>query len=153
MRKLYFIIYCLLFLSSGITNAQYTVLHYFSGPNGNFPDQGPVTLVGKELYGMTDQGGINGYGCIFSVDTNVNGYKDILDFNTTNGANPVGSLLYLNNKLYGAASGGGANNSGCIFSIDTDGSGYKDMFDFDTTNGSGPNGDFTLLGGSLYGMT
>lgn len=80
-------------------------------------------------------------------------FKDILNFNYANGANPLGSLTLSGNVLYGMAGNGGANRDGCIFSIDTNGSGYKDLFDFNGTSGSQPLGDITLFGNEMYGMT
>ena len=101
---------------------------------------------------MTQEGGINNKGCIFSIDTNGGGYTDLLDFNDTNGSYPLGSLTLLGKVLYGVTSGGGANNDGCLFSIDTNGSGYADLYDFNGTNGENPIGTLGLSGGFLYGM-
>src|SRR5271156_5073871 len=96
---------------------QYKVLHNFSIADGENPN-GDVIRVGNLLYGMIFQGGANGYGCIFSVDTNGNNYKDRWDFNKnhdSNGAYPSGDLTLLGGKLYGMTGNGGINNSGNIF--------------------------------------
>jgi len=67
---------------------------------------------------MTLGGGANlYYGCIFSVDTNGNNYKDMFDFNGTNGDNPFGSLTLSGNRVYGMTDSGGTNNDGVIFSF------------------------------------
>ena len=104
------------------------------------------------LFGMTEMGG-NGDGCIFSIDTDGNGYKILLDFNGANGALPLGGLTLSESQLYGMTNVGGINGYGVIFSIDTAGGNYKDLHDFNDTNGAEPDGDLILLGGRLYGMT
>ena len=80
-------------------------------------------------------------------------YRNLLNFNTANGASPLGDLTLSGNVFYGMTWFGGANNDGCIFSIHMDGSGYKDLLDFDIANGRYPNADLTLSGKMLYGMT
>lgn len=127
----------------------------FNGTNGKYPSYGTLVCSQGVLYGMTYQGGLNNYGCIFSIDTNGNHYKDMHDFNSTAGKNPDGSLTLLGKTLFGMTSAGGASTNGCIFSIDTNGVGYKDIFDFGGTNGATPVGDLTpsLSGKVLYGTT
>ncbi len=80
-------------------------------------------------------------------------YKDLYDFDGTNGAYPNGGLVLSGNVLYGMASQGGINNNGLIFSINTDGSGYRVLLNFNGTNGASPYGSLTLSGNVLYGMT
>ena len=87
---------------------------------------------------MTELGGTKSYGTIFSIDTNGTGYKNLLNFNSTNGTYPTGSLILSGGKLYGMARLGGAIGYGCVFSIDTDGNNYKDLLDFNVTNGANP---------------
>lgn len=133
----------------------YKDIYDFKGaPDGNHP-YGALTLSasGKVLYGMTDWGGVHDSGCIFSIDTNGNGFKLLFSFTKAQGDYPPGSLTLVGNKLNGMAEGGGANGAGCIFSIDTNGSGFKDMLDFNGTNGFSPLGDLTLYGNRFYGTT
>jgi uncharacterized repeat protein (TIGR03803 family) len=80
-------------------------------------------------------------------------YKNLLNFNGTNGKSPEGSLSVAGNKLYGMAYSGGKNGDGCIFSLDTNGGGYKDLLDFNGTNGMNPMGSLTISGSVMYGMT
>ena len=103
---------------------------------------------------MTQIGGACYKGCIFMIDTDGNGYKDIFDFcGGTNGQNPVGNVTLSGKVLYGMTLYGGLNGMGNIFSIDTDGSGYKDLLDFNDTNGAYPYGSLTFSKGKLFGMT
>ncbi len=152
MKKGYFLIYIVYCLGIGASNAQYTLLHSFNGYGGSFP-VADLTNSGNKFYGMTTQGGVNNYGCIFSIDTNGSGYKDMFDFNNSNGSYPKGSLILSGNKLCGVCSGGGRNGDGVAFSIDTNGYGYKDLFDFNASIGSTPQGSLILYGNKLYGMT
>ena len=122
----------------------------FNGTNGSEPQGGSIMVSGYKLYGMTQQGGADGYGCIYSVDTNGSGYKDLLDFVSSNGASPAGGVILLGNKLYGVTERGGANDYGCIFSIDTNGNGYEDLKDF-SNSGSGGELPWASLTSSLSG--
>lgn len=137
---------------ASLCSAQMTVLHNFSTASGQYP-YGSLTLTGNRLYGMTFSGGAHNYGCIFSIDTNGNGYKDIFDFNNTNGKNPYGSLTLSGNRLFGMTWQGGANFLGCVFSIDTNGNGYKNILNFNGAKGANPYGSLILLDSILYGMT
>jgi|GEM_PF-842347 len=125
----------------------------FDTANGAAPLGSLTLLSGDVLYGMTSLGGAHDSGCIFSVDTNGTGYRDLHDFNGPKGAVPNGSLTQIGGVLYGVTSKGGANHQGCIFSIDTNGNNYRDLFDFNGTDGANPNGSLTSVANTLYGVT
>ncbi len=152
--------------SSALFNckAQFTVLHYFqdTGKAGNADGRGPLginlIISGNVMYGMTSAGGSNNWGNIFSIDTNGSGYKDLWDFDDTNGINgetPESSLTLSGSVLYGNTGGGGRNGVGMIFSINTNGTGYKDLYDFSSSgnNPDKPVSALVLLSGKLFGMT
>ena len=141
--------FCLLNLDS---NAQYTILINFTGGNGSWPDN-TLIVSGSKLYGTTNMGGMYDDGCIFSVDTNGNGYEDLFDFDGTNGSDPWTTLILSGKKLYGVTVQGAFNNYGCIFSIDTNGHDFKQLFDFNDTTGEGSSTMLTLSGKLLYGTT
>jgi uncharacterized repeat protein (TIGR03803 family) len=123
----------------------------FDGVNGANPNGNNLTILGDKFFGMTFFGGANNVGVVFSVDTNGKGYKKLLDFNNTNGAEPYGSITICGNKLFGTTNIGGTNNRGLIFSIDTDGNGYKDIQDFTGGGGCDPVGSLISCGNKLYG--
>ncbi len=156
IKKTSFLILSLFCLLTGTAKAQYTVLHSFNDTLGSGPF-GSLTpsASGGILYGMTDFGGVDNIGFIFSMDTDGTRFTDLLDFNDTNGAYPSGTVtLSVSGKLlYGLTSGGGVHDSGCVFSIDTDGSNFKRLFDFGSIYGAHPYGNLTLLGNKLYGTT
>jgi len=138
-------------LSLGLTtaNAQIGLVYDFPVSGATVP-AGPVILSGRTLYGTTLEGGAHSKGCIYSVDTNGTGYKDLYDFKNVFG--PEGSLVLSGSTLFGVTRAG-LSDSGCIFAIDTDGSGYTDLHDFMGPDGESPYGGLTLSGSVLYGMT
>jgi uncharacterized repeat protein (TIGR03803 family) len=152
MKKFYITLLAFLSLGTAVTKAQYSVLHNFNDTAGASP-YGALTLSGNKLFGMAYEGGLNGEGCIFSIDTNGGKYKDIMDFDDANGAYPFGSLTIAGNRLYGMTSEGGANYAGCVFSVDTNGNGYKELLDFNNLNGAQPGASLILSGKVLYGTT
>ena len=134
----------------------FKVLYTFDSTFSYSVNSGPVcglTLVGNKLYGTTYQLGSLGNGNIFSIDTDGTNYKDLLDFNITNGQMPNGYLVYSFGKLYGMTFQGGAHNGGLVFSIDTNGNNYKDLLDFGGANGLSPQGSLTIYNNKLYGPT
>jgi uncharacterized repeat protein (TIGR03803 family) len=102
-----------------IKNSQLTPLHSFEG--GTTDGACPVnhlTLSGKNLYGMTCNGGQNDSGTIFTLNPGTGAYSLLYDFTVTpaDGDYPNGSLLLSGTTLYGMTTNGGANNDGVIFS-------------------------------------
>lgn len=135
-----------------ICEAQYTDLLNFKGPDGSNPC-GSLIFSGNKLYGMANNGGKYGDGCVFSLNKNGSGYKDLHDFNDTLGAVPWGTLVISGSMMYGMTEAGGHFGDGCIFSIDTNGSGYKVLYDFNGSDGKWPAGSLAISGNVLYGMT
>ena len=150
--------------SIGTGGTGYQVLYSFgaSGTDGNDP-QGSLTLSsdGSTLYGMTQQGGGNGQGTVFSIRTNGSGYQILYSFGAsgTDSEQPYGSLTLSSDgsTLYGMTQQGGANAEGTVFSIGTGGTGYQVLYSFGAsgTDGQNPYGSLTLSsdGSTLYGMT
>lgn len=76
--------------------AQYTNLLEFNYTNGALP-QGSLFSYYTTLYGMTPYGGALKHGCVFSINLAKNNqYSDMLDFDSTHGARPYGSLCLAN---------------------------------------------------------
>jgi len=152
MKKLYILLVALFCLGIGTGKAQEKILHTFSLPNGADPPGGLI-LAGGKLYGVASGGGSYSLGCVFSMDTTGNNYKDLRDFNYTGGNVPEESLVYSSGVLYGIAQQGGRYSDGVVFSIDTNGANYQDLHDFNDTNGKEPSSTLTLSGTKLYGTT
>jgi uncharacterized repeat protein (TIGR03803 family) len=121
-----------------------TILHEFTGPaqtnaspvtpvtnsDGAFPSSSLI-LVANTLYGTASEGGIEGQGTVFKVNTDGTGFMTLHNFTDTipydafgnvfitnsDGANPVAGLTLSGNIVYGTASRGGSTGNGTIFSI------------------------------------
>lgn len=136
----------------------YEDLWDFDEINGKLP-LGSLIFDGTYLFGVTACGGANldnsgGYGTIFKIKPDGSDFEKIMDFDSTKGKNPVGSLLFDGVYLYGMTENGGIYDFGTAFKIKPDGSGFEKIFDFDSINGSWPmNGSFISDGTFLYGMT
>lgn len=137
----------------------YTKLHDFTGyPDGGNPF-GSLLLMGNTLYGMTQYGGIEDLGTIFSINTDGTGYTKLRDltFGPTNGGyGPWGTLITDGTRLYGMMAAGGIQNCcGTVFSMLPDGTDYTVLHTFDSNDGGqgGPRGALLLESGVLYGMT
>lgn len=128
----------------------YSKLHDFAGVSDGSKPSGHFISDGIFLYGMTEEGGIGGFGTMFKIKLDGTGYSKLRDFETV-GSNGS-SLISDGNFLYGM-SGGGTNGGGLIFKIKPDGTGYSVLFDFNGTNGSAPCSSLISDGIYLYGMT
>jgi uncharacterized repeat protein (TIGR03803 family) len=134
----------------------YVKLLDFDGTNsGNNPNRDVIQASNGKLYGMTANGGANGFGVLFEYDLSTAAFSKKLDFDGTNGAAPYGNLTEAaNGKLYGMTSYGGANLQGVLFEYDLSVEAYAKVLDFNDTNGAYPYGSLTLAtNGKLYGMT
>jgi len=110
----------------------------------------------NQIWGMTNTGGQNNIGVIFSTDNQGNNQNVRYNFSSQDGANPLyTNLLQVNNgMLYGVAYKGGQKNLGTFFSFNPITNLYVKKFDFDSTNGSKPLGSLLqATNNMLYGMT
>ncbi|CAN5460032.1 hypothetical protein BH10BAC3_BH10BAC3_17470 [soil metagenome] len=105
----------------------YAKLKDLVAPDGIHPAGSLIQASDGKLYGMTSNyGQFNGAGVIFSFNPSSSIYTKLMDFNGTNGSNPLGSLIQASNgKLYGITSRGGSEfdgishfGLGVIFSFD-----------------------------------
>jgi len=147
-------------LHLSILNAQtYTNLVSFdftSVPYGSSPF-GDLLNVGGTFYGMTQGGGANSDGVIFSYKLGTSTYTDLVNFDfatAPKGQNPTDNVIDVSGILYGMTGQGGAYNFGLIFSYNISTSTYTDLYDFNSgVTGKYPNGSLFAIGNVLYGMT
>jgi len=138
---------------TGFTNL-YSFTALVNGTNGDGanPDGGLI-LSGNTLYGTASEGGTNGNGTIFAINTNGTGFTNLYSFPGVNGGySPNDDLVLSGNTLYGTTEFGGSSGIGTLFAINTDGTGFTYLHFF--TGGSGgtyPNGGLVLSGNILYG--
>jgi uncharacterized repeat protein (TIGR03803 family) len=96
-------------------------LHNFGATSTDGTDPvGSVILSGSTFYGMTNDGGADGEGMIFSYNLNTEVYTDLHDFGSVTDDGDViagGGLLLVNNTLYGMTEQGGIYDGGVIFAL------------------------------------
>lgn len=98
-------------LSPGKGSWQESVLHAFSGADGEYP-QGSLTFDGNgNLYSTTSGGGGSGYGTVFRLRPEMAGWKEnvLHSFGGTDGANPfAGVIIDSQGDLFGTTNQGGS---------------------------------------------
>jgi uncharacterized repeat protein (TIGR03803 family) len=127
---------------------------------------GSLVLFGNTLYGTTPDGGTNGSGTVFAVNTDgtdfmvLHTFSTVTGYNANNdtwtnldGATPAGGLVLSGNTLYGTASEGGTNACGTVFAVNIDGTGFMVTHTFNGSDGAGPQSSLLLSGNTLYGTT
>ena len=104
---------------------------------------------------MTALGGSDGFGVIFTTNTDGSNYQVIHHFDSVNGSIPESKLIKAaNGKFYGTTLSGGISNDGVLFEIDQNGNFSKKIDFHDGTIGSRMQGGLTLApSGKLYGAT
>jgi uncharacterized repeat protein (TIGR03803 family) len=118
---------------------------------------GPLTLgIDGKLYGITQVGGTNKRGSVFSVTT-AGLLKTIFSFTDATGALPYGPVLQATDgNFYGTASTGGTLGGGVVYKVTSAGV-YSVLHNFDGTNRAQGNDPVTGLvqgsDGFLYGVT
>ena len=140
--------------------------------DGAYPGAGLI-LSGNTLYGTTENGGTNGNGTVFAVNTDGTGFKVLHTFTelsapsyeggtNSDGANPQAGLFLSGQILYGTTENGGTNGNGTVFFLRTDGLYFTNLHNFTTlsapyyqggtnSDGANPAAGLILLANTLYG--
>lgn len=107
------------------------------------------------FYGMTNSGGANGDGAIFSYNPSLGTKSTLFSFNNASGYNPfdTSGLAYNNGVLYGTMQSGGTNGEGTLFSYNIASGAYTVLQNFNPTDGEYPQGSVLYSNGVLYGTT
>lgn len=135
-----------------------TTLAMFNKTNGQRPEGGVVQGFDGNLYGVTRQGGTYNVGVVFMLNMSTRTITVLRSFSTTDGAEPIGSLVQGDDGyLYGTTSRGGltcgTSTCGTVFRIGPSGA-FTTLLKFNSTNGAVPMG--ALLKGAdgrFYGTT
>lgn len=123
--------------------------------NNNGSPSSYFLLYNNKLYGCTNSGGANNYGCVFSFDPATNTAVSLADFNvTTTGYNVRNAFALYNGKMYNNATSGGISY-GTIFSFDPGNNSITKLYDYTGANNNGfsPEGGLTVNGNKLYSST
>ncbi len=145
-----------------VTHKQ-TILFNFNNTNGAYPQGSMLCVSDSILYGMTEGGGANGKGTLFSFNLKTKKETVLVSFNGTNGTFGPGGNELIQGKdglLYGTTWNGGATNNGVLFSynIKTNKDSVRCNFNDSTALGSRGGGAYMELWqdtttGILYGTT
>ena len=136
----------------------FAILHSFLGGEGDgHAPIGGLVAKGQNLYGMTDWGGVNNSGTIYTIKTNGTGFRLLHSFlgGTEDGGLPQRvTLAFKGSVMYGMTMSGGDSGQGIIFKINTNGTGYDILHSFaGTADGKSPFGSLLLKGKAMYGLT
>lgn len=141
----------------------FTVIHHFRGALEGWDAYRKLVQgygTDKNLYGINYQGGVNGYGSIFKIDTAGKNFQVIHYFGGPDGEYPGCTLAVEGDTgtnttkwIYGTTHQGGGNNLGTLYRINSTGSNFTKLKDFSAAIGSGSyfNGPLLLLSGVIYG--
>ncbi|HTA22549.1 MAG TPA: choice-of-anchor tandem repeat GloVer-containing protein [Terriglobales bacterium] len=145
-----------LILSATITpsaRAQtYSVLHRFSGQDGEFP-QGRLTLdTTGHGYGTAMDGGANGYGTLFTLSSK---QQTIYSFTGSGGSYPLSGVTRdTAGNLYTTNAMGGNGGCGTVIKLDTKGNETVLYSFYGGSDGDQPQSALSLdSAGNLYGTT
>jgi uncharacterized repeat protein (TIGR03803 family) len=110
----------------------FTNLHSFSALNNYTNSDGAnsqagLVLSGKTLYGAGYNGGSEGYGMIFAINTDGSDFVNLYNFagvppypgpyTNSAGTYPYGALILSGNMLYGTGNDGGNSGNGTVFKL------------------------------------
>jgi len=143
--------------SYDISSQTYTIKKNFDASNlaeGLVPRGSLTKTSNGKLYGMTYLGGTNNSGTLFEYDPAMENYAVKVNFSSTNGSSPFGSVIQASNgKFYGMTSKGGSGN-GVLFEYDPTTESYAVKVTLNGANGKEPHGGLVQASnGKLYGMT
>jgi uncharacterized repeat protein (TIGR03803 family) len=143
-----------------INGTGFTNLYIFKGGSDGANPEAGLVLSGNILYGTADNGGTNGRGTVFALNTNgtfttlhtfgktyYNSYYGL--YTNSDGENPSAGLLLSGNTLYGTTTGAGSYGSGTVFAINTNGTSFINLHSFGSDELS--EASLILSGNTLYG--
>ena len=112
----------------------FSVLHIFSGGDGSTPIGALVQGTNGLLYGVTQSGGTNSYGTIFSVQTNGSSFTTLRHLDWADGVYPEALALGSDGLLYITSRYAGTNGQGTLSRMQQDGSGFTVLHAFPTSS-------------------
>ena len=144
----------------------FNVIHNFTNnPDGASPEAGLV-LSGNTLYGTTFRGGSASNGIVFKVNEDGSDFTLLHNFSAfglfstnSDGANPLGNLVFAGDTLFGTTRNGGFvtnisnfSGNGTVFALNTNGTNFS-IVTYISSGSPFPEAGLTLYGNKLYGTT
>ncbi len=116
------------------------------------PDGGLVQDTDGAFFGVTESGGTNLVGTLYSISPSGT-YSLLHSFGISDGYNPWGTPTIVGNTIYGNTTigGTGVSGSGTIWKSAKDGSGFQVVYYFYGSNGISPFGRVLGVDNLLYG--
>lgn len=108
----------------------FTTLHVFGGADGRRLAGALLQLEDGQLLGVTQNGGDNDLGIIFSIRPDGSDFRILHQFDTTAAIPQSGLTLSSSGMLYGTTSAGGSANAGTLFRMNVDGSDFTVLHAF-----------------------
>ncbi|MBX3165085.1 MAG: hypothetical protein KF900_11455 [Bacteroidetes bacterium] len=102
--------------SFNLTTTTHTTLKNFTAATDGSNFKIFVHTGGTMFYGITQAGGSNNVGTLFSFDISGNVFTVLRHFTAATDGSGGGPIIYAGGILYGATSTGGSNNVGTLFS-------------------------------------
>ena len=139
-----------------------SVIWNFTGPDGEYPQNGVIFDPNGDLFGTARWGGQYGFGTVFKLTPSGNTWTETNAYDFQGGADgryPIaGLMLDSSGNIYGATSDGGSGHGGTIFELIPSGNTYtfKLLYSFSGPLGQncGPWGTLTMdATGNVYGTT
>lgn len=135
-------------------------LDFTGAANGRTPRGRLVQAPNGTMVGVTQLGGANNRGVIFTLSSSGGTYTKRFDFPAlgpgNTGAQPFSGLMRpaTGNVLYGVTQIGGANSSGVLYAFHSTTFAYTPLYDLNAADGQFPLGELTqAANGLLYGTT
>ena len=141
--------------SYNITTGSFTKLFDFTGAaSGAQPKGSLLAAPDGKLYGLTEYGGSQGLGTLFSFNPSDNVFTKHFDFTTVTGCKPTGDVIVgSDGLLYGLTAEGGSQGVGTLFRFNPSGNVFTKIKDMSTLTGANPMGTLRLAStGKYYGM-
>ena len=136
------------------SNAAITLLS-FNGVDGSQPEGTLYEDAVGDLIGTTYAGGTFGDGTVFEISAVTHALTTLVNFNGTDGANPMAGLVADSaGNLYGTTYSGGSSNDGTIYNISATSHALTTLVNFNSTNGANPETALLLDSvGDIFGTT
>lgn len=105
-----------------ISTGAIATLATFDGANGRDPESGLLADAAGNLYGITQFGGANDDGTVFSIPAGGGPLTTLLSFDGSNGKYPISELVADSaGNLYGTTQEGGSESLGTVFKLSNTG--------------------------------
>jgi len=129
------------------------VVSFDGTDNGANPYGGLVMDTSGDLFGTTEDGGLNGVGTVFEILHGTTAITPLATFDTTNGANPdCGLVLDGNGDVFGTTFRGGADGGGTVFEVLKNSGQVTVLASLDAATGTNPLGTlYRDSAGNLFG--